>query len=169
MAALEIRIYGDPILRQKAAAIDPIPEDMEELVEDMFETMQAANGIGLAAPQIGEAISLCVVDVGLIEDGREPEAFINPEILEEYGDDAAMEEGCLSIPGLAEDVTRKEAIRLAYQSLDGKRHELECDGLLARVLQHEIDHLHGILFVDRLGSFKRRLMNKKLRQLFLKK
>ncbi|MCA9743919.1 MAG: peptide deformylase [Deferribacteres bacterium] len=163
MALLQIRKYGDPVLRQKAKQIDPIDDEIVKLAEDMIETMQVAKGIGLAAPQIGLSLSMCVVDIGLIEEGASPEAFINPEIIEEFGDDYTMEEGCLSIPEVNDDVTRKEAIRVTYQDINGEKHELSCDGMLARVLQHEIDHLHGIFFTDRLSAIKRKLLAKKLR------
>ncbi len=163
MALLYIRKYGDPVLRQKASRVDAFDEELAQFVEDMIETMQAAEGIGLAAPQVGVSRALCVVDVGLIEEGKPPQVFINPEILEEFGEDVSMEEGCLSIPGVAEEVTRKEGIRLQYQDLQGNLHEMKCTGMLARVLQHEIDHLLGIFFTDRLGPMKRRLLAKKLR------
>lgn len=165
MAILPIRKYGDPVLRQKAAAIQEIDADIRALAEDMIETMQAAEGVGLAAPQIGESLAMCVVDVGLIIEGAIPEVFVNPEILEAFGNDVSLEEGCLSIPGITDNVVRKEGIRLRYQDLHGDRHERTCDGMLARVLQHEIDHLHGIFFTDRLSAIRRKMLAKKLRQI----
>lgn len=163
MALLHIRKYGDPVLRQKAQPIEAINGAIEELAESMIETMQVAKGIGLAAPQVGLSKALCVVDIGLIEDGAPPEVFINPEIVEEFGEDVTMEEGCLSIPEVNEDVMRKKAIRVKYQDVHGEPHEMTCDGLLARVLLHEIDHLHGIFFTDRLSAIKRKLLAKKLK------
>lgn len=165
MALLQIRIYGDPILRAKAAPIEKFDDYLRTLAEDMIETMQAAHGIGLAAPQIGLSLSLCVVDVGLIEEGAPPQAYVNPQILEEFGDKVVMEEGCLSIPDVNENVSRSEGIRLKYQDLQRQTHETQCTGMLARVLLHEIDHLHGIFFTDRLGPMKRKLVAKKLRAL----
>lgn len=163
MALLAIRKYGDPVLRLKAKPIELFDDELAQFVEDMIETMQAAEGIGLAAPQVGVSKALCVVDVGLIEEGKKPQAYINPEIVDEFGEKTTLEEGCLSIPGVNEEVTRIEGIRLRYQDLHGKSHEMQCTGMLARVLQHEIDHLHGIFFTDRLGPMKRKLLAKKLR------
>jgi peptide deformylase len=127
--------------------------------------MQTAKGIGLAANQIGLTHALCVVDIGLIKEneGAPPQAFVNPVVLQELGKDVPYEEGCLSIPDINEEVIRKERVLVRYQDLSGATHEQECDGMLARVLQHEIDHLNGVFFVDRLSALKRRLLNKKLK------
>ncbi len=163
MAVLYIRKYGDPVLRQKAARVEQFDDELATLVNDMIETMQAAEGIGLAAPQVGVSKAVFVVDVGLLEKGAQPQAFINPEILDEFGEDVTMEEGCLSIPGIAEDVTRKQAVRIRYQDLQGQVHEGQYKDMFARVIQHEFDHLNGIFFTDRLGPMKRRLLSKKLR------
>ncbi len=165
MALLEIIKYGDPVLRQEAAPVEQFDDELFELVDDMIETMQAANGIGLAAPQVNVSKALCVVDVGLIEEGREPQAFVNPEILEEFGDKAVREEGCLSIPDISEDVERIEGVRVRYQDLSGETHEIQVNELFARVLQHEIDHLNGVFFTDRLSALKRKLLSKKLRKI----
>ena len=163
MAFLPIRKYGDPVLRLQAPPVTDFDADLAIFVDNMIETMQASEGIGLAAPQVGVSEALCVVDVGLIEKGEQPQAFINPEVIEEFGDEVVLEEGCLSIPDVRDDVVRREGIRVRYRDLQGNEHEMQCQGLLARVLQHEIDHLHGIFFTDRLGPMKRRLMTKKLR------
>lgn len=165
MAVLPIRTYGDPVLRRKAAPVEKFDDELRQLAEDMIETMQVARGIGLAAPQVGVSMALCVVDMGLIKDGDPPRSFINPEIIEEFGDIEVMEEGCLSIPDINEDVPRRQGIRLRYQDIGGHTHEAQCTDLLARVLQHEIDHLHGIFFTDRLRPFRRKLLAKRLREI----
>lgn len=164
MALREILLFGHPILRMKASPLEAIDESVHTLVEDMIDTMLAAEGIGLAAPQVGETISLLIVNNGLLEEGVEPKAYINPAILEEDGV-SVTEEGCLSIPDIREDVTRPESIRVTYQDIDGVQHDERCDSMLARVLLHEIDHLNGVLFVDRLSPMKRKLLSKKLRRI----
>lgn len=163
MAVLKIRKYGDPVLRQKAASVTEFDVNLAKFAADMIETMQAAKGIGLAAPQVGFSTALCIVDVGLIEEGAAPQVFVNPEILEVFGEEQALEEGCLSIPEVTDDVVRQEGIRLRYQDLEGQTHEIAVKGLFARVLQHEVDHLHGIFFTDRLSPFRRKMLAKKLR------
>lgn len=164
MAVRNIIIYGHPILRMKAKPIEVIDDRVRELAEDMMETMQQADGIGLAGNQVAEPIAVCVVNSGLIEEGTTPKAYVNPVILEDEGI-ATMEEGCLSIPDIREDVTRPEKIKVRYQDLSGREHVEEFNDMLARVLQHEIDHLNGVLFVDRISPIKRKLMSKKLRKL----
>lgn len=156
--------YGNPILRMKAKRIEKIDDEIHSLVKDMIETMREEEGIGLAAPQVARSIALLVVDHSLIEEGAEAKAYLNPEILAGEGE-STMEEGCLSIPDIREEVTRPEKIRLRYQDIQGETHEEEFNGLLARVLQHEIDHLNGVLFVDRISSVRKQLLNKKLRQI----
>ncbi len=156
--------YGNPILRMKAKRIEKIDREVIQLVDEMIEIMRAEEGIGLAAPQIAKSISLLVVDHSLIDEDGIPKAYLNPEILSEEGE-SVMEEGCLSIPDIREEVTRPEKIKLRYQDIEGNAHEIQCDGLLARVLQHEIDHLNGILFVDRISSVKKKLLQKKLKQI----
>jgi peptide deformylase len=163
MAIWPIRKYGDPILRRKAAKIASFDAELEELAADMIETMQAAKGVGLAANQIGLTHALCVVDVGLIHEGAAPRAFVNPVILRQSGAEVRYEEGCLSIPDITEEVPRKERVLIRYQNLTGAAHEDEFDGLFSRVLQHEIDHLNGIFFIDRISPMRRKLLNKKLK------
>ncbi|MDZ7289089.1 MAG: peptide deformylase [candidate division KSB1 bacterium] len=163
MAVWPIRKYGDPILRKKASKVVSFDPTLREVVADMIETMQAAKGIGLAANQIGMTHALCVIDVGLIIEGASPQAFVNPVILKESGNEVSFEEGCLSIPEINEEVPRKERILVGYQDLDGVAHEQEYEGMMARVLQHEIDHLNGIFFVDRLSPLRRKLLSKKLK------
>jgi peptide deformylase len=163
MAIWPIRKYGDPILRKKATPVSTFDTALKSLAADMIETMQAAKGIGLAANQIGFPHALCVVDVGLITEGAPPQAYVNPVVLQEIGKEVGYEEGCLSIPEVTEEVMRKEHIRVRYQDLDGDFHEHECNGMLVRVLLHEIDHLNGIFFIDRISSLRRKLLNKRLK------
>ncbi len=171
---LPIVAYGDPVLRKKAVEIPEDYPNLKELVENMFETMYNASGVGIAAPQIGKAIRLFVVDATPFADDEDlskeeqerlktfKKAFINPQILEETGDEWAFSEGCLSIPGINEDVFRCSNIKIKYQDEDFNEHVEEFDGLLARVIQHEYDHIEGILFTDKLSSLKKRIIKSKL-------
>ncbi len=160
-----IVMYGDPVLRQKAKDI-PKGEDVKQLVADMYETMAGASGIGLAAPQIGKGIRLFVVDGTGLEDEPDMEnfkkAFINAEILQEVGTPWEFEEGCLSIPNIREKISRKEKLRIRYYDEDWNLHEEEYDGMKARIIQHEYDHIEGKLFVDYLTPLKKRLLKGKL-------
>lgn len=160
-----IVMYGDPVLRQKAKDIEQ-GTDLKQLVEDMFETMHGASGIGLAAPQIGKSIRLFVVDGSVLEDepGMEEfkKAFVNPTILEEDGTPWEFEEGCLSIPNIREKVSRKEKLRIRYFDENWVEHNEEYDGMKARIIQHEYDHIEGKLFVDYLPALKKRLLKGKL-------
>lgn len=171
---LPIVAYGDPVLKRKAVEVDPTAPELKQLAEDMFETMYNASGVGLAAPQIGKSIRLFVVDGAPMADEDEPEyeelqvfkkVFVNAEILEESGDEWAFNEGCLSIPDIREDVYRPENIRIRYQDLDGKTHEEAYDGIRARIIQHEYDHIEGILFTDKLSPLKKRLLQGKLQNI----
>lgn len=160
-----IVIYGDPVLRKKAVDIEEGSIDVKELAADMFETMQGAHGIGLAAPQIGKPIRMFIVDGRpLEEDGMEDfhKVFINPQILEETGDPWKFEEGCLSIPGIREDVSRNPVIRISYYDENWEKHEDTFDGMKARIIQHEYDHIEGILFTDHINNLKKRLLKGKL-------
>ena len=171
---LPIVAYGDPVLRKTGKDIDKDYPDLDQLISNMWETMYKANGVGLAAPQIGRAIRLFVVDADpFSEDEDLPEAeremlkdfkrvFINAEILEEEGKNWSFNEGCLSIPDIREDVSRKKTITIRYLDENFKEHTETFDGLLARVIQHEYDHIEGILFTDKLSSLKRRLLKGKL-------
>jgi peptide deformylase len=140
---LEIRKIGDPVLKQKAQKVDKVDSKIKRLVEDMIETMKFANGVGLAAPQVGEPLRVIVVDYE-----NKPIAFINPEILEAEGETIDLE-GCLSVPGIELKIKRYERIVFKAQDLNGKVKKYRAKGLLARVIQHEIDHLDGVLIVDR--------------------
>ena len=162
MALRYIVKYGHPALRMKARQIETISGSIRELAEDMIETMEVAEGIGLAAPQIAESKTLLVINAGLIEEDAPAKVYINPVILAEAGS-ISMEEGCLSIPDIREDVIRPEMIKIKYIDVEGGHHEEECNGMLARVLQHEVDHLQGLLFVDRISQIKRKLLSKKLK------
>jgi len=158
-------MYGDPVLRQKAADVVK-GTDLKQLIEDMFETMHNANGIGLAAPQIGKSIRLFVVDGTIMDD--EPgmadfkKVFINPIMLEENGLPWEYEEGCLSIPNIREKISRLEKVRIRYYDQDWNLMEEQYDGLKARVIQHEYDHIEGKMFVDYLTPLRKRLLKGKL-------
>ncbi|MFQ5676547.1 MAG: peptide deformylase [bacterium] len=164
MAPLEIIKYGHPILRLKAEEIKTVDDSIRTLADEMIATMEIAEGIGLAAPQVAKPLALCVVNTGLIEDGAAPRTYINPVILRNEGS-ATMEEGCLSIPEIREDVIRPATIALKYLDLEGVEHEESCEGMLARVLQHEIDHLNGVLFIDRISPMRRKLLARRLRDI----
>ena len=157
-------IYGDPVLRKRAEEITKDYPELPKLIEDMFETMYKSNGVGIAAPQIGKSIRIFVVDGSPMDEELEDfkKVFINPEILEESEEEWKFEEGCLSIPGLREKVERPEEITLHYFDENFQEHEEVFDGLKARIIQHEYDHLEGILFTDHLSAFKKSLIKGKL-------
>jgi peptide deformylase len=160
-----IIIYGDPVLRKKTEDIDPDWPELKQLIGDMFETMYAANGVGLAAPQIGKAIRLFVIDSSRMEDEDDPgfkRAFINSEILEESEEEWKFEEGCLSIPGIRDKVDRPEEIRIKYLDENLIERDEVFDGISARIIQHEYDHIEGVLFTDHLTAFKKNLIKGKL-------
>ena len=159
MSLLDIRVLGDPILRKDTTIVPAVTDDIRRLADDMFETMYAANGIGLAAPQVGRLERLAVVDV----DGARF-ALVNPEIVHQEGS-VKGEEGCLSIPDIYADVDRPATCRVRYQDLDGTTHEEDLDGLMATCIQHEMDHLEGILFIDHLSRLKRGMALKKLQKM----
>ncbi|RRQ21835.1 peptide deformylase [Thiohalobacter thiocyanaticus] len=159
MSRLEILHFPDPRLRHKAAPVPEVDDEIRRLVDDMFETMYAAPGIGLAATQVNVAKRLLVIDIS--EEGDDPRVFINPEILETSGTEE-MQEGCLSVPGIYETVQRADWVRVRALDRDGQPFELEAEGLLAVCIQHEIDHLDGKLFVDYLSGLKRQRIRKKL-------
>lgn len=160
-----IVMYGDPVLRQRAKDIEP-GTDIKQLVEDMFETLEAANGIGLAAPQIGKPIRLFVVDGTDIEDEPGMETFrmvfVNAQVVEETGTPWEFEEGCLSIPNIRERISRKEQLTIRYFDENWNPFEETFDGMKARIIQHEYDHIEGKMFVDYLTPLKKRLLKGKL-------
>ena len=159
MARLEILEYPDPRLRTRAAPVTRFDAALKQQVADMLETMYAAPGIGLAATQVDWHFQLIVIDV--TEDKSAPQVFINPQILSREGK-ATGEEGCLSVPGIYDDVPRAERVRVRAHDVDGKPFERDLDGMLAICLQHEMDHLDGKLFVDYLSELKRQRIRKKL-------
>ncbi len=160
-----IVMYGDPVLRQKAKDIEQ-GIDISSLVEDMYETMHAANGVGLAAPQIGKSLRLFVIDGRVIEEepGMEnfKKVFVNPEMIEEIGTPWEYEEGCLSIPNIREKISRKEKLKIRYFDENWIAYEETFDGMKARIIQHEYDHIEGKMFVDYLTPLKKRLLKGKL-------
>jgi len=174
---LPIYTYGQPVLREQAIDVEGDSPDLQALIDDMIETMHGATGLGLAAPQVGKALRLFVADLsGLAEDLAEendgvvpdyaqgPLVFINPEVvLDEDSDRVDWEEGCLSIPDLRETVWRPDRIRIRYQDRDFSMHEREVDGSLARVIQHEYDHVEGVLFVDHISALRKRLLQRRLK------
>jgi len=162
MSILNILHFPDPRLRNKAAPVTVFDEEISTLVDDMFETMYQAPGIGLAAVQVEVLKRVIVIDIS--EDKSQPVCLINPEILERHGEEK-MEEGCLSVPGIYDMVKRAERIQVRAQNVGGKTFELDVDGLLAVCIQHEVDHLDGKLFVDYLSEMKRKRIQKKLEKL----
>lgn len=161
MAILTILEFPDERLRKKAVAVEAVDESIKQLVGDMFETMYAAPGIGLAANQVDIQKRVIVIDV--TEEKNSPLCFINPEILDKQGA-KEMDEGCLSVPGIFEKVCRAEKIRVRALDREGNPFELEADGVLAICIQHEMDHLEGKLFVDYLSPLKRQMVRKKLKK-----
>ncbi|WP_432709596.1 peptide deformylase [Pedobacter sp.] len=156
--------YGDPVLKKVCKNIDQEYPELRQLVDDMFETMYAASGVGLAAPQIGLPIRLFVVDTGADEDGKEgfKRVFINAEIVDESGEEWAFNEGCLSIPDIREDIMRKPTILIKYYDELWNLHQEKVTGMPARVIQHEYDHIEGKLFTDKLSLLRKRMLKSKL-------
>ena len=165
-----ITVYGDPLLRKRAKQIEKDFEGLQEVIENMWETMYYSDGVGLAAPQVGKSIRLFLVDASAGAE-EEPElenfkkVFINPEIIETSGEEWEMNEGCLSLPEIREDVKRPDVVRLKYLDENFEAHEEEFSGFAGRVIQHEYDHLEGRLFIDYLSPLKKRLLKSKLRNI----
>jgi len=171
---LPIVAYGDPILKKRASEINKETPKLKEIIANMYESMYGAHGVGLAAPQVGLSIRLFLVDTSpfaedesySIEDKRKlkyfKRTFINAKIVEEYGEDWSFNEGCLSIPNVREEVIRKSVIRIEYQDENFKKYIETFDGLIARVIQHEYDHIEGVLFTDKVSSLKKHLLKGKL-------
>jgi peptide deformylase len=172
---LPIVAYGDPVLKREADDIEEDYPNLQELIDSMYETMYNASGVGLAAPQIGKSIRLFIVDASpFAEDEDDEEAqkvkdfketFINAEILERKGDNWDFKEGCLSIPAIREDVNREDTIRIGYYNRDWEYQEKEFDGYAARIIQHEYDHIDGVLFTDHLNPLRKRLLKRKLKDI----
>ncbi len=161
MSMRPVRIVGDPVLRQHAVEVTSVDAALRELIADMRETMKAYGGVGLAANQVGVAQRVLVVDVPVDETERAEHALINPVLKRRTGSQSA-EEGCLSIPGIWEEVTRAERILVTGLDEEGRPVELDVEGYLARAIQHEMDHLEGVLFVDRLSPLKRQFLRRSL-------
>ncbi len=167
MSVLPIRAYGDPVLKKKAEAVTPEHPDLKELIDDMWETMYKASGLGLAAPQVGKSLRIFVIDASPFGE-EEPrladfkKVFLNAQILEEKGKTWSFNEGCLSFPGMREDISRPPQIRIRYQDENFNEYEEEYSGLAARIIQHEYDHIEGTLMVDRMMPLKRTLLRRKL-------
>ena len=170
---LPVIAYGDPVLKKKADEIDETYPNLKELIENMFETMYASNGVGIAAPQIGRSIRLFVIDASAVAEGEDGDpscedfkrVFINPIIFEESGTEWSCEEGCLSIPRIREDVKRKPKLKIEYYDENWELYEEELEGFAARVVQHEYDHIEGILFTDRINPLRKQLLKGKLRDI----
>lgn len=166
MSVLPIVTYNDSVLREKTKEITENSPELQQLIEDMFETMYNASGVGLAGPQIGESRAIFVIDPDSMFDDDEEKpgkmTFINPKIVNHSADTVEYEEGCLSIPDIREPVRRPDKITITFLDKDFEEQTLEADGWLSRVIQHEYDHLQGKLFIDHLGSFRRRLLKTRL-------
>jgi len=171
MTVLKIYVAPHPVLKKKGEPVREVTPEIKKLMDDMLETMYATDGIGLAAPQVGQSLRILVLDVEQNHDAEESEGrkgkplfFINPEIIWSSEDLRVYNEGCLSVPGQYAEVTRPDKIKLKYLDYDGKAQEIEAEGLLATCLQHEMDHLNGILFIDHLSTLKRDMLMRKLRK-----
>jgi peptide deformylase len=162
MALREIVVAPDPILKAKAKPVAQVDETLRRMMDDMLETMYAAPGIGLAAPQIGMSLRVIVMDIAHEDEPKAPLFMANPELVWVSDEDASYEEGCLSVPEHYADVVRPAEIRVRYLDRDSKPQELQTGGLLATVIQHEMDHLDGVLFIDHLSSLKRNMILRKL-------
>ncbi len=166
-----IYVYGTPVLRKKAKEIPRDFEGLDELIDSMFETMTYSEGVGLAAPQIGMSLRLFVIDATQVEEDDEEyfpdfkKEFINPVLLDESGNNWLFNEGCLSLPSIREDVDRPEKVRIHYFDRNWEEHEEVYDGIRARIIQHEYDHLEGILFIDKINPLRKRLLGGKLRSI----
>ncbi|MGY4383385.1 peptide deformylase [Pedobacter sp. UYP24] len=159
---LSIVAYGDPVLKKVCAPIDETYPNLQDLIKNMFDTMYNANGVGLAAPQVGLPIRIFIVDTGSDDKARYKRVFINAELISETGVLWAFNEGCLSIPDIREDVMRKPDIRIKYYDENWELHEEDVTGMPARVIQHEYDHIEGTLFTDKLGLLRKRMLQSKL-------
>jgi peptide deformylase len=166
MAVLPIYVAPHPVLKKLAVKVDAVTDTHRKLMDDMVETMYAAHGIGLAAPQVGVSLRILVLDLKQREEGAKPEPlhFVNPEVTWESEELNVYNEGCLSVPDQFSDVERPKRVRVKYLDYHGAAHDIEADGLLATCLQHEIDHLDGVLFVDHLSTLKRDMILRKVRK-----
>lgn len=164
---LPVYIYGSPVLRKVAEEIGPDYPDLQQFIADMWDTMYYADGVGLAAPQVGKSVRLIVIDAAAIAQDDESakdfkKVLINPTIIERDGDEVSFNEGCLSVPGLHENVMRQNKVRIKYFDENFVEHDETYEGVVARVIQHEYDHLEGIMFIDRLSALRKKLLKSKL-------
>ena len=177
---LPIFAYGQNVLKQKASVISSDYKNLKKLIDDMYETMYAAKGVGLAAPQIGKSIRLFIIDTSPFDNeefeketgfevGSLKKTFINPTISNESGENKILEEGCLSIPNIREKIVRKSKIKITYQDENFNTVSEEYSGIIARVIQHEYDHIEGILFTDKISSFKKKIIKNKLQNIMVGK
>lgn len=164
MATRPIVIYGDPVLREKAEPVKEIDRETKNLVADMIAALQEANGLGLAAPQVGVCRRIFIADLSALDLAESMRVFINPEILETSGE-VVLEEGCLSFPGIYQKISRPEKVTIRATDLEGNLFEMEASGMMARTILHEYDHLDGKLFIDYLSTISRALMKGKLKKL----
>src|SRR6056297_2605111 len=164
---LPIYVYGSPVLRKVARPVEQNEEGLDEFIDNLWDTMYQSDGIGLASPQVGKSVRIFVIDGTPLEED-DPSlkdfkvTFINPEILDRQGDDKTYEEGCLSIPNIREEIVRPEKVRIRYYDRDWNLHEEEYGGIAARIIQHEYDHLQGVLFTDKVAPLKKRMLRNKL-------
>ena len=165
MSIKPLVILPDPLLRMVSKPVERVDEDLRRLADDMLETMYDAPGIGLAAIQVGVPLRMLVIDLSREDEPAQPQLFINPEIVARSDASSVYEEGCLSIPDYYAEVERPATVRVSHLDRDGKQREIDADGLLATCLQHEIDHLDGVLFIDRISRLKRDMVVKKFRKL----
>ena len=165
MSIKPLIILPDPVLRLVSKPVERFDASLKKFSNDMLDTMYDAPGIGLAAIQVGEPIRLVVIDLAKEDEPQAPQVFINPEIVEKSDERAIYEEGCLSIPDYYAEVERSATVKVKYFDLEGKQHEVDADGLLATCLQHEIDHLDGVLFIDHISRLKREIVMRKFRKL----
>ena len=164
MSKRKIIIEPDPILREKSSPLEKVDNELRKLMDDMLETMYSAPGIGLAAVQVGILKRLIVIDISKEDEKKNPKFFVNPEIIYQSNKTSTYEEGCLSLPGFYAEVERPTECHINYLDYNGKRKKLEADGLLATCIQHEVDHLNGVLFIDHISKLKRDMIIKKLRK-----
>ena len=166
MGPLDLKYYGDPMLRMETNSVKDFDHSLELFAQEMIETMHSNDGVGLAAPQVGDLRSLIVIEVSNEEDEEpmEPLILVNPDIKELSGS-CVIEEGCLSIPDVKVEIERPKEIRIKFQDVKGEKKDLRCDGILARIIQHEVDHLRGRLMIDYLSPVKRDLLKSKLQKI----
>jgi len=167
MKLLDIYVYGSPLLKRKTRKVGQLPDNFPRFLERMYAAMYDDDGIGLSANQVGVDLHFFIVDFSLHDKNMEKEVFINPEILQREGVDV-LEEGCLSVPGIREKVTREWKIKVRYENIQREVIEKEFEGYLARVIQHELDHLNGILFIDKISLLKRSFIESKLKKIAVK-